>query len=392
MSIIDLNEIIRQGLPCFPGKPRVEYCDTQVKGLYIEVSAANPGQGIYRLRYKNAADKTCHARIGTTAEITLDSGRRQAAELKTRIAAGVDLRAADKPKPQDQTLHDFFHGEYTRYASQRKRSFVRDIQLFKRIDAAYGNVKLANITRHMVVSFQTSLQETGLAPASINHHAKLSRRMLNLAVEWQMLEKNPLNRIALLFEDNKIERYMNEAELERLLAVLKSGDYGTVALVAVWLLSTGARCGEALKAQYSQIDVANRVWRLPASNTKARKVRAVPLNDSALDVLKQLGEPRTEGFLFVNKRTEKPYVTIMKTWTKIRTKAGLPKLRIHDLRHQYASFLVNAGRSLFEVQSILGHSSPSVTQRYSHLSTKSLQDAANSASLMIQRGMQAAAA
>ena len=69
---------------------------------------------------------------------------------------------------------------------------------------------------------------------------------------------------------------------------------------------------------------------------------------------------------------------------RLRRSAGLPFLRIHDLRHQYASFLVNSGRTLYEVQQILGHSDPSVTQRYAHLSSKALQDAANSASVAIR--------
>lgn len=72
-----------------------------------------------------------------------------------------------------------------------------------------------------------------------------------------------------------------------------------------------------------------------------------------------------------------------KVWERIRAEAGLPHVRIHDLRHSYASFLVNSGRTLFEVQQILGHSQPQVTQRYSHLSTKTLQDAANTASVII---------
>jgi len=79
-----------------------------------------------------------------------------------------------------------------------------------------------------------------------------------------------------------------------------------------------------------------------------------------------------------------PYRNIHKVWHRLREKAGLKHLRLHDLRHQYASFLVNSGRTLYEVQQILGHSSPSVTQRYAHLSTKSLQDAANTASVKIR--------
>jgi len=76
--------------------------------------------------------------------------------------------------------------------------------------------------------------------------------------------------------------------------------------------------------------------------------------------------------------------TIMKVWSRLRKLAALPHLRIHDLRHLYASFLVNSGRTLYEVQLILGHSDPSVTQRYAHLTSKSLQEAANSASVAIR--------
>ncbi|MCU0811879.1 MAG: tyrosine-type recombinase/integrase, partial [Thiobacillaceae bacterium] len=81
---------------------------------------------------------------------------------------------------------------------------------------------------------------------------------------------------------------------------------------------------------------------------------------------------------------------VHKVWDRLRKAADLPTLRIHDLRHQYASFLVNSGRSLYEVQKILGHSSHSVTERYSHLSSKSLMDAANSASIILKGAMPSA--
>jgi site-specific recombinase XerD len=89
----------------------------------------------------------------------------------------------------------------------------------------------------------------------------------------------------------------------------------------------------------------------------------------------------------VNRVTGNPYTNIHKAWGKIRNQAGLPNLRIHDLRHQYASFLVNSGRTLYEVQQILGHSTSKVTERYSHLSSSTLQAAANSASVMINAAM-----
>lgn len=127
------------------------------------------------------------------------------------------------------------------------------------------------------------------------------------------------------------------------------------------------------------------MWRIPARNSKSKRPRSVPLNDSALHVLKRLTTKGEFDHCFVNRKTKQPLTTIMKVWSRLRKKAGLPHLRLHDLiRHNYASLLVNDGRTLYDVQQLLGHSDPRVTQRYAHLSAKQLQEAANSASVLIQ--------
>lgn len=123
---------------------------------------------------------------------------------------------------------------------------------------------------------------------------------------------------------------------------------------------------------------------MPASRPRHSKLK-YPL------VLNQLDTGGKFEHLFVNHQIGIAYTTIHKAWGRLRQKAGLSHLRIHDLRHQYASFLVNSGRTLYEVQQILGHSDPKVTQRYSHLSSKALQDAANSASIIIRGASKASA-
>lgn len=213
-------------------------------------------------------------------------------------------------------------------------------------------------------------------------------------MSWDLVEKNPAERIPLLRVDNKVEHYLNAEQLAALLEVLRTDSARGVCQIALFLLSTGARLSEALQATWNQIDRANRVWRIPATNSKSKRMRSVPLNDSALEVL---DEVETEGkfdYVFINHRWKnpdgtmgRPYTTIHKVWERLRKQAGLPHLRVHDLRHRYASLLVNAGRSLYEVQQVLGHSDPSVTTRYAHLSSKSLQDAANSASVIIKASM-----
>lgn len=389
MGIFNLTQtMIAQGIAFPPGKIRIEACDSVVRGLYLDLNLSDPTRGEFRYRYKNASGKTCHAPIGHSNDVTLDSARRAATLFKAQIKQGIFPNAAQTPKAEEVTWHTFFHDHYLPYAKPRKVSWKRDIELFKRIDAEFGHRKLQSVSRHEFSTFMTKLLASGLAPASVNHHAKLGKRLLTIACQFEMATANQLSRIPMFAELNEKERYMNEAEVSRLVTVLRTYPARVPALACLWLLCTGARCGEALNCKYDQLDVANRTWRLPASNTKAKKMRAVPLNDSALEVLKELEATRgTSEYVFVNRKTKKPYVTIAKTWAAIRSRAELSHVRIHDLRHQYASFLVNAGRTLFEVQSILGHSSPVVTQRYSHLSTKSLAEAANSASIAIQKGM-----
>lgn len=379
------QEIIACGLHCPPGKPRIELCDTELPGLYIEVRATSPGQGTYYLRYKNQQRKTCHQKIATTADISLAEARKKARVLRAEIQLGADPRGQTKAAKAVISFDAFFTEHYLPYVKARKRSWRRDEELYRlRLQSQFGSRRLNEVSRKQVQDFHASLLGMGLSPATADHHVKVLRHALNLAVEWEMLDKNPVAGIPLFNQDNRVEHLLSEEQLHRLLEVLRTYPARSVCQIALFLLSTGCRLNEALKATWSQIDKTNRVWRIPASNSKSKKVRAVPLNDSALAIIDQIASLGSEGYMFVNQRTGKPYTTIMKVWSRIRTQAELPHLRIHDLRHQYASFLVNAGRSLYEVQQILGHSSPVVTQRYAHLSTRALQEAAATASSAIK--------
>ncbi|MCX7074152.1 MAG: site-specific integrase [Methylococcales bacterium] len=129
-----------------------------------------------------------------------------------------------------------------------------------------------------------------------------------------------------------------------------------------------------------------RSWRIPMS--KSGKARYVPLSDDVLLILSRL--LRFDGCTYVvpNPKTQQPYNNMFCSWNTARKAAGMPELRMHDLRHSFASFLVNAGRSLYEVQNILGHSQLNTTQRYAHLSQAILLDATNATSSAAELRMQ----
>jgi len=375
---------IATGLVCTAGQKKIEYCDTDAPGLYVLVSAASPGRGTYYHRYKDRSGKTAHKKIGKSTDISLADARKESKRLKAEIALGADPAAVAKIQREVPTLADFVKADYLPHAESHKRSWKRDEELFRlRVLPAFGTFKLNQLTRKAVQDFHSSLVSQGLSKATADHHIKVLRRALNLAVLWGFIEKNPISGIELFNEDNRMENYLSNEELQRLLAVLRDDDNRAVCLIAMFLLSTGCRLNEALQATWRNVDRGQRVWRILAINSKSKRMRSVPLNDSALHVLDQLDTEGEFEHLFVNRQTRLPYTTIMKVWERLRMKASLPKLRIHDLRHAYASLLVSSGRTLYEVQQILGHSDPKVTMRYSHLSAKSLQDAASSASVIV---------
>ena len=385
MPVIHLSQSMISELTS-QGKRRIEYCDEDLAGLFLEVRET--GQSTWYYRYKDVNAHTQTKKLGRSTDISLAEARSQAKALRAEVALGANPRAEEKARKLVITFDTLFTEHYLPYVKPRKRSWDRDEELYRlRIKDVFGSKRLNQITRLQIQTFHSGLITEGLKAATANHHIKLIRHMLNLACEWQMLEINPASRIHMFEEDNQQERYMNDVQLGNLLEVLRTDSARSVCLITMFLLATGCRLGEVLSATWPQVDKDKRVFRVSASNSKSKRMRPVPLNDTAIEVLNQLDTEGVYEHLFINKKTKKPYVNIAKVWDKLRTKAGLPKLRLHDLRHQAASHLINSGSSLYIVQQILGHSDPSVTQRYAHLSMKSLNDASDNASAIIKGAM-----
>ena len=164
-------------------------------------------------------------------------------------------------------------------------------------------------------------------------------------------------------------------DIEESKDLLKQSDNQMLQYIVPMLILTGARKREVLDARWEDFDFERLHWRI--HTTKLGKPRFVPMSDGVVSLLGSIQRLDCQ-WVFANPKTLKPYVSIFCSWNTARTKAGLADVRIHDLRHSYASFLVNAGRSLYEVQRLLGHTQIKTTQRYAHLSHDTLLDATNS--------------
>ena len=188
--------------------------------------------------------------------------------------------------------------------------------------------------------------------------------------------KNPAVGIP-LFEEYGKERHLDSNELARLIPVLIKDD-SQIAKIIRFLLSTGLRLGECLHCRWEHISIDNRVMKLPGIQSKSKKTDSIPLNAAAIEVLSECS--RDNPYPFVNLTTGKPYVSIKKRFQKLMEEAKLEKVTAHVLRHTSASIMINSGRSLYDVQRVLRHSSSIVTEKYSHLSQQSVMAASDTIS------------
>jgi integrase len=162
-------------------------------------------------------------------------------------------------------------------------------------------------------------------------------------------------------------RYLTEGEIARLAEVLaRHPERTTVALIR-FLLLTGCRFGEAAGATWAQIDLEHGTWTKPSSGTKQRRQHITPLSAPALAILAAQRAEASGPYVFPSPKTGRPLVTIKTAWRGIRREAGIEDVRLHDLRHSFASMLASSGASLQLIGSLLGHAQLTTTLRYSHL-------------------------
>jgi len=299
---------------------------------------------------------------------------------------GSDPSGAAKKQRAVCTFSEYFENDYLPFIKQTKRSYRDDENRVRQhLIAEFGNLPLNKISSKQISDLHLRLKQSGLKGATCDHHLRILKTMFARAVRLEIIADNPASRVQLFREPNLVENNLTDEQLQRFIHVLRSHKNRTACHVILLLLGTGARLSEGLTGTWENINLDKRTWKIEASISKNKKVRYVPLNDSAIETLNMIQPDKEKriGYLFLNPKTGKRLAGVHGAFKKIREEAGIPFFRIHDTRHLYASFLVESGRTLYETQLALGHSSPFVTQRYAHLSQSSLLAASDAASQRI---------
>ncbi len=303
----------------------------------------------------------------------------------TASPAGLPHRSAGKGrkgKYSVTTFDDFVSAVYLPHIEMRKRSWSLDERILRlHISPVFGARKLAGIERQDVEDWLCRLSSGGLAPATCNRALSVFKTLCREAVlrGYFPAGQSPCSGISPLKGCTLRERYLTQEEAQKLMRKLEQCGRPEASALRLLLL-TGARKSEILRARWENVRMDLRLLIVPLS--KSGRPRHIPLSSAAVAVLKSL--PRVSPWLFPGKTPRKPLCDLYPFWNKIRKELGLDGMRIHDLRHSYASFLVNSGHSLYEVQKLLGHSDPKTTMRYAHLGQASLLAAAEAVSACLK--------
>lgn len=377
MPTVNLSPQVVKDACCPKDKRKCDLFDSNCKGLMLEIRAT--GGKTYYLRYQDTRGRTRQLRLALEQDVTLLQARKLAEKKRNLIALGQDPCEEKEQAKKVPTFASFIEDQYLPYVKSYKRSWDTDVSLLKnhllpRFSAKY----MDEITRQDIVKMHSDRKASGAAAGSANRLLIMMRYIFNLAVRWEVpgIKVNPTKGVPLMEENNKKERYLSVDEAQRLYDAVCKSQNTMLQYIVPMLILTGARKREVLDAKWEDFDFTRRIWRIPMS--KSGKARRVPLSDGALNILSTMPRDMKCEWTFPNPDTKKPFVSIFCAWDTARQSVGLGDVRVHDLRHSHASFLVNAGRTLYEVQHILGHTQVKTTQRYAHLSHDTLLDATNS--------------
>ena len=290
------------------------------------------------------------------------------AQVTVQLVEGRYFETLEEKTRTFGELMDRFEAEHLpKKASQRSyRGYVKHLRAF------FGDRVLAEITPKVIVEYKNQRLATGLAPASINRELAMLKKAFNLAIrEWEWCRDNPVSRVSMEKGANKRDRWLTEDEEARLLAACPSW----LRELVVFALHSGMRLGEILALTWTGVDLFRKTVTVFRSKNGER--RTVPLNQTVMTLLTDKAKVRHLKTTLVFPSRAGTGIDpnhLRRALRPAMAKAGLQDCHFHDLRHTFATRLVQSGVDLYKVQRLLGHKSPMMTQRYAHHYPESLRD------------------
>ncbi|WP_425405178.1 tyrosine-type recombinase/integrase [Hwanghaeella sp.] len=349
--------------------------DDELPGFGIRVWPK--GRKVYLIQYRDSGGRTRRKTLGKHGVVTAEETRKYARELLSGVARGQNPSEDARRKrtaPTVAELCERFMSEYvpSHCKASTQKEYRRNVDLF--IKPRIGAMKVADVERSDIADLHHAHRDI---PYQANRTLGVLSVMFNQAEVWGLRPEgtNPCRHVK-KYEEKKRERYLSPAEFSRLGQTLSeleaSGEESSSALNAIRLLIlTGCRLGEiqTLKWEYVQ---GNRL-RLPDSKTGAKTIY---LSNAALDVLSSIEKLTDNPYVITGKKPGAHLTDLQHPWRRVRARAGLDDVRIHDLRHSFGASAARMNEGVLMIGKLLGHSQLQTTARYAHLADDPIESAA----------------
>jgi integrase len=380
-----------------PAKGNRVYYDLEgrgnVRGLGLRVTAA--GARSWTLDYTGAAGKRQRATLARWPDLTLEQARAKASKARNTMAEGgggpletkrrmrEQAQAEEQAREHDKTIAELAEIWMDAHARVHKRpSSVRNDRsiLNRHLLPAFGSMKVSDVTTDDVEALHVQLADI---PAQANRVHALLTTLMRYAIKKKYRADNPCSGTKLYHQSARIV-HTTRAQLDRLYATLEKQRNRSAVDAVKLLVWTGSRVGEVCGARWSEFDLTRGLWHKPAERTKQKRASTIPLNPLAVKLLRGMHAAKTGELLFpAPTDPTRPMRNVRKFWTKVCKAAELDALRVHDLRHVFATTALEAGAPLITIAPLLGHSSTVMTARYAHLSDRMLREATTKAGRLL---------
>jgi integrase len=346
------------------------------------------GSRTFILNYRNTEGRQRQAVVAHFPASRTEAARSRARKLAEAIDLGGDpvaekqeRRAARKAALTMAELGKRFLEQHVKPRRRPSTVVSYTTILTKHIVPALGSKSAAEITTNDLERLHAALTRAG-KPYAANRTIEVASSMLKMAMRWGARPDgvNPARQVERNREHAR-RRYLSDEELGRLLAALKAHPHRSSAHT-IWLsVACGARKGEVMRMRWGDLDLTRGVWSRKADDLKGKRDHDIPLSGPVLALLTQLRDDQLKGrrvlpeFVFSDATLgEARHLTILhRTWRQLRQTADLPGVRIHDLRHSFASFAVSDGATLPMISALLAHRSSATSSRYAHLHDRPLR-------------------
>lgn len=338
--------------------------DNEVRGFAVRITAK--GTIAFVMDYRTSGRQR-RMTIGTYPEWKPARARKRAEEIRRAIQDGQDPMAERHETRDAPTVTDLWKRYETDHLPRKRlQSQANDRRMWEHdIIKPLGKMKMADVRFSDIDRLHHAISKR--APTTANRVVALLSKMFSLAIKWEWRMDNPCRGVEKNSEESR-ERILSFDELSRLSEALDKINDNSANAIRLLIL-TGARKGEVLSATWGQFDLEAGNWVKPSSHTKQKREHKVPLSAPAIELLSDIKEDdaQQDDFVFPSRGIKTPHLTeIKKAWASACKRANIEGVRLHDLRHTFASLLASSGQSLPLIGQLLGHTQASTTKRYAH--------------------------